>query len=63
MTSVIYKDHLILSYAEFDDATNSWSASMQVTLRIKEGNSFKTKEEAESAGIKVGKTWVEKNSS
>ena len=55
MSSILYKDNLIVSRAVFDQATGTWKPKIQLTLSLDRGKSFQTEAEAERAGIDAAK--------
>ena len=55
MASILYKDHLIVSYPVLDEATKTWKPKIQLTLALKNTVSFRSKEEAERAGLDAAK--------
>ena len=55
MASILYNDHLIVSYPIFDEATKTWKPKIQLTLALNKTLSFQSKAEAESAGLDAAK--------
>jgi hypothetical protein len=55
VASILYNDHLIVSYPVFDEATKTWTPKIQLTLVLDKTQSFQSKAEAERAGIDAAK--------
>jgi hypothetical protein len=55
VASILYNDHLIVSYPVFDEATKTWKPKIQLTLALDKTQSFQSKAEAEHAGLDVAK--------
>ena len=55
MASILYNDHLIVSYPVFDEATKTWKPKIQLTLALDETQCFQSKAEAERAGLDAAK--------
>ena len=55
MASILYNDHLIVSYPVFDEATKTWKPKIQLTLTLDKTLSFQSKAEAERAGLDAAK--------
>ena len=55
MASILYNEHLIVSYPVLDEATKTWKPKIQVTLTLDKTQSFQTKAEAERAGLDAAK--------
>jgi hypothetical protein len=59
MASILYNDHLIVSHPVLDEATETWTPKIQVTLTLGKTQSFKTKSEAEQAGFDAAKRLID----
>ena len=59
MASILYNEHLIVSYPVFDAVTKAWKPQIQLTLTLDKSQSFQTKEEAERAGLDAAKTVID----
>lgn len=55
MASILYNDHLIVSYPVLDEATKTWKPKIQLTLALNKTVSFRSKAEAERAGLDAAK--------
>lgn len=55
MASILYNDHLIVSYPVFEEATKTWKPKIQLTLALNKTVSFRSKAEAERAGVDAAK--------
>jgi hypothetical protein len=53
--SILYHDHLIVSYPVFDEETKSWKPKIQLTLALDETQYFQSRAEAERAGFDAAK--------
>lgn len=60
MAHVLYDDKLIISYAEFNNETQTWSVRIDISWRLRHDRRFADKAEAESYGLEVAKQWVDK---
>jgi hypothetical protein len=49
--SILYKDHMILSYAVLDASKNGWEPRVEIVLPSKGGRISTCKQDAENAGI------------
>jgi hypothetical protein len=49
--SILYKDHMILSYAVLDAAKKGWEPRVEIVLPRKDGLISTCKQDAENAGI------------
>ena len=58
MASILHNDHLITSCAVFDEAAQTWTVQVQITVNEKE-RSFRTKEEAETYGFNLAQRLVD----
>ena len=59
MASILYNDHLIVSYPIFDEATKAWKPKIQLTLALDDRQSFQSKAEAERAGLDAAKAVID----
>ena len=59
MASILYNDHLIVSYPVLDEATKTWKPKIQLTLALDKTVSFQSKAEAERAGLDAAKGLVD----
>jgi hypothetical protein len=55
MASILYNNHLIVSYPAYDEATKTWKPTIQLTLSLDNMQSFQSKAEAERAGLDAAK--------
>jgi hypothetical protein len=59
VASILYNDHLIVSYPVFDEATKTWKPKIQLTLALNKTLSFQSKAEAERAGLDAAKGLID----
>jgi hypothetical protein len=59
MARILYNGHLIVSYPILDEATRTWIFEIQVTLTSDKTESFKTKAQAERAGLNAAKSMID----
>lgn len=62
MAHVLYNDKLIISYAEFNNETQTWSVRVDISWRLPHQRQFTNKAEAESYGLEIGKQWIDRQS-
>jgi ssDNA-binding replication factor A large subunit len=58
MASILYNDHLIVSFPVFDEATQRWGVKVQVTL-IDKKRTFDTNAGAERYGFEIAKRLID----
>ena len=59
VASILYNGHLIVSYPILDEATRTWTFKVQITLASDTPQSFKTKAQAERAGLNAAKSVID----
>jgi hypothetical protein len=59
MASILYNDHLIVSDAILDEANQTWMFKTQITLTSDKNQTFKTKAQAERAGLNAAKSMID----
>ena len=59
MARILYNGHLIVCCPILDEATRTWIFKVQVMLTSDETESFKTKAQAERAGINAAKSIID----
>lgn len=69
MTNFTYKSHSIIPHCSINRATGFWTVKIEITWKADSRreterlnaprDGFKTKEEAETFGIELGKSWID----
>jgi hypothetical protein len=67
MAMALYKGYLIVSVAHQDNSSKRWSVMVDISRReprpasntIRTHDVFQTKDEAESAGVRKAREWIE----
>jgi hypothetical protein len=59
MANILYNDHLVVSYPVLDETTKTWKPKVQIILTLDKMRSYKTKAEAERAGLDAAKSMID----